>query len=296
MPNHQPPLPISNLPRVAVIVLTWNGRMLTMECLQSLVNMNYPEKEIILVDNGSNDGTEDAVRSKYGDAVTVIQNGHNLGFSRGNNRGIEYARRRGAGLILLLNNDTAVDPDIVGRLVDAIGSAPNIGIAGPKIYYHDPPDCIWFAGGKISLWKGTARHRGIREKDSGQYDSPCEIDYVTGCAMMIKTGVIAEIGLLDPAFEAYFEDTDLCMRARAAGYRIVYAPKAKVWHKISQSTGGQLSRKKIAMKLRSSFLFFKRYAKPYHWLVIPIFFFIDAVRILCLVSAGRIKDAEERQA
>jgi len=285
-----PPRP----PRIAVIILTWNGRELTLDCLRSLEAVTTPNTTIMVVDNASTDGTVTAVRARYGERVTVVENAANLGYAAGNNAGIERALADGADFILLLNNDTLVDPPFLDRMLAAMLASPDVGIAGPKTYYHQPPDRIWFAGGEISLWRGTARHIGIRETDRGQYDTPRDIDYASGCALLARREVFERVGRLDPAYRAYFEDADLCMRARAAGFRIRYVPDAKVWHRISASTGGQLSRRKIERKLASARRFFAAHARPRHWLTIPLFFALDVVRIGLLVLGGRIRDTGPR--
>jgi len=168
----------------------------------------------------------------------------------------------------------------------------DIGITAPKIYYAEPPNRIWYAGGEISFWRGTARHPGIRETDRGQHDRARDVDYASGCALLARREVFEKVGLLDEGYPAYFEDADLCMRAARAGFRIRYVPGAKVWHRISASTGGQLSRRKIRRKLSSSLRFFGTYSRPYHWLTIPLFFMLDVVRITSLVLVGRIRDAD----
>jgi len=277
-------------PRVTVIVLTWNGRSLTLDCLESLTKTTYENVDFLVVDNASSDGTAGAVRDRYGDKVKVLVNESNLGFSRGNNAGIRRALAEGADLILLLNNDTLIDPETVGHLVATVTSANDIGIAGPKIFYASPPDQIWYAGGEINLARGTARHIGIRERDTGQYNTARDVDYVTGCALMARREVIDRIGYLDPTFKAYYEDADFCMRARQNGFRIVYAPAGRVWHRISSSTGGQLGARKISLKLRSTWTFFRRYASPHHWLTMPLFFAADVIRILFLAVFGRFQD------
>ncbi|UCH83588.1 MAG: glycosyltransferase family 2 protein [Candidatus Latescibacterota bacterium] len=278
-------------PRVTVVVLTWNGKRLTLECLESLAKLTYDNIDIVVVDNASTDGTADAISDVYGDRVTVIVNDANLGFAGGNNVGIQHALSAGAEYILLLNNDTLVDPGMAGALADALSGSADIGIVGPKIYYASPPDQIWYAGGRINLARGTARHIGIRETDTGQYDTVKDVDYVTGCALMARREVIERIGFLDTAFEAYYEDADFCMRARQAGYRIIYVPAGRVWHRISSSTGGQLSTKKISLKLGSTWTFFRRYASLHHWITMPFFFAADVVRILWLAATGRIRDS-----
>ena len=278
-------------PSIAVIVLTWNGRDLTLDCLRSLESVATPNVSILVVDNASTDGTASAVRERYGDRVGVIENRSNLGFAAGNNVGIRHALERGADLILLLNNDTIVDPSFLDEMARVILASPDIGVVGPKIYFAAPPDQLWFAGGEVSLWRGTARHIGIREIDRGQYDTGRDVDYVSGCALLARRGVFERAGLLDPAYRAYFEDADLCMRAARTGFRIRYVPAAKVWHRISASTGGQLSRRKALRKLAGARRFFSTHARAYHWLTIPLFFAFDVVRIGCLVLAGRIRDA-----
>jgi GT2 family glycosyltransferase len=282
--------PSTQPPSVAIIILTWNGRQLTMECLDSLRTCAAADVELVVVDNASSDGTVAAIRDTYGETVTVIENDSNLGFARGNNVGIEYALGRGARYILLLNNDTAVAPDLVQHLVAPLESDPGVGITTPKILFYTPPDRIWFAGGEVYLARGVARHTGIRETDRGQFDQDHDTDYATGCALMARREVYERVGLLDPGYVAYFEDTDFCMRARRAGWRIRYAPAARVWHKISASTGGQLSRRKVSRKFMSTWMFFRRYARPWHWLSIPLFFAFDVVRIGALVAFGRIRD------
>src|SRR5262245_5163030 len=281
---------MSAVPSISIIVLNWNGRDLTLDCLRSLEAVTTPNVRTIVVDNASSDGSSDAVRQRYGTRTTLIENAHNLGFAAGNNVGIRRALDDGADFILLLNNDTVVAPDFVEFLLKPMLTTPDIGITAPKIYYAEPKNQIWFAGGELSMWRGIARHTGIRETDRGQYDTEHDIDYASGCAFLIRRAVLEKIGDLDPGYGAYFEDADFCMRARRAGYRIRYIPAAHVWHRISASTGGQLSRRKASRKLASARRFFRRYAKPYHWGTIPFFFVLDVIRIGGLVLAGRIRD------
>jgi GT2 family glycosyltransferase len=278
-------------PVIAVVVLTWNGRALTLDCLRSLEAVERPDVRVIVVDNGSSDGTAAAIRERHGNRVTVLETGANLGFSGGNNVGIQHALDDGAEFVLLLNNDTTVDPGFIDNLLGPLIDTPGVGITAPKILYESPHNRIWFAGGVISMWMGTARHIGIRETDVGQYDKPRSIDYASGCALLARRDVFERAGLLDTSYHAYFEDVDLCVRARHSGFDIVYIPAAKVWHKISASTGGQLSRRKISRKLRSALRFFGHHARWYHWLTIPLFFLVDVVRIVFLVLAGRIRDS-----
>jgi GT2 family glycosyltransferase len=279
-------------PSLYLIVLTWNSKDLIVECLESLFKVKYDNLHIVVVDNDSKDGTSDFLRSEYGNKINLIRMNHNSMFAGGNNAGIKFAQSKNADYIMLVNDDTVIHEDMVTELIKVAESDPTIGAVGPKIYYFDPDDQIWFAGGKVHLARGTAEHIGIREKDSGQYDEVRDVDYITGCGLMVKSHVIEEVGNLDRSYPLYFEDADWCMRIKNAGYRRVYVPKAKMWHKISASSGGQLSKFKILNKLRSSLIFFARYSKWYHIFTIPFFQLLESIRIIRLVGSGKIKDTK----
>ncbi|MFQ5706469.1 MAG: glycosyltransferase family 2 protein [bacterium] len=257
-------------PLVYIIVLTWNGKADTLACLSSLEKIEYSNWRICLVDNASTDGTVAAVRSSFR-RVEIIENSENLRFATGNNVGIEYALKQGADYVLLLNNDTRVAEDFLTRLVEVAESDGHIGMAGSKIYHFDRPDLIWSAGGTISFWRGEIAHRGLRKHDAQKYNETQDVAYLTGCTLLVKRGVIEQVGLLDPAYFIYTEDADWCERTRRAGYRLVYVPESKVWHKVSATSGGGLSPFKVTHKLKSNFQFFKKYARWYHWMSIPFF-------------------------
>ncbi len=253
---------------VAIVVVNWNGKKVTLECLASLQQLTTPDVRIVLVDNGSSDGSAEAIRETF-PGVDVLALASNRRFAGGNNAGIAHALAMGADHVMLLNNDTVVAPDVVARLLDRFTQDPRCGMAAPKIFYADPPDRLWFAGGEISFWTGTMRHTGIREADHGQYDTPREIGYATGCCILTSREVIQRAGVLDESFFMYTEDADWSMRVRAAGYRILYEPRARVWHKLSVSAGGHLSLFKLRNKALSNLRFFARYARWYHWLTFP---------------------------
>lgn len=193
----------------------------------------------------------------------------NLRFAGGSNAGLRYGLDHGGELFLLLNNDTTVAEGFLSAMVTRIQTDPLIGMVAPKIYYQDQPERIWFAGGTISMWTGTMKHIGIRETDTGQYDLSLDIDYASGCCVLTKREVIEQIGMLDESFHMYAEDADWSQRVRRAGYRIVFEPQAKIWHKLSSSVGGHLSWYKMKNKFFSNLRFFSRYAAWYQWLVFP---------------------------
>jgi GT2 family glycosyltransferase len=225
----------NGVPKVSIVVLNWNGLENTLECIESLLKINYPNYEIIVVDNGSSDGSAQTLKDRRY-KITLLENAENLGFSAGNNVGILYALEHGADYVFLINNDTVVDPDVLKALVDVGERDARTGMIGPKIYDFYEPDKVWFAGAFIDWKTGESSHLGTGEIDRGQFYAVIEVDRLTGCAMLIKRVVFGKIGLLDPDYFLYFEDVDFCVRARKAGYKNICVQNAKVWHKESMST------------------------------------------------------------
>lgn len=221
-------------PLVHVIILNWNGWRDTLDCLASLQKLDYPNYAVMVVDNGSTDGSDDKIREACPD-VALLQTGANLGFAGGNNRGIEHALERGADYVWLLNNDTVVDPKALETLVEEAMSEGSIGMVGSKVYYHEPPDLIWFAGGKIDRLTAKTSHAGMNERDGEEWSVPRDVDYASGCSLLVSEKVLRSVGLMDTRFFLYFEETDWAIRARKKGWRIRYQPSSKVWHKVSRS-------------------------------------------------------------
>lgn len=238
-------------PKVFIIVLNWNGCSDTVECVESLKKIVYPSCEIILVDNGSTDGSEEILRKKFPETL-FIQTGENLGYAGGNNIGMKYALSLGADFVILLNNDTVVAPDFVAELVNAAESGSSIGIAGSKVYYYDKPDFISYGGGFINLRTGWSRNACCNEKDEGQCDSLKEIDWAPGCAMMVSRSVCEKTGFMNPEYFCYYEEIDWCIRAKKAGFKVVLAPKSRIWHKVFAATGGAGSGMFLYYTLRNS--------------------------------------------
>ncbi len=228
------------LPAVTVVVLNWNNLPDTIECLESLRSVAYPALRVLLVDNGSTDGSEAALHARFPD-LDVLQTGENLGFAGGNNAGIRRALAAGADHVVLLNNDTTVDPGFVTALVDAARENPRAGLLSSKILLFDRPDVLWFAGASFHPWLGWGRHRGHGKRDAGQYERVEETDRPTGCALLATRACCERVGLLREEYFCYAEDLEWGLRARAQGFQILYVPGSRVWHKVSRSTGGARS-------------------------------------------------------
>jgi GT2 family glycosyltransferase len=225
-------------PLVCLVVLNWNQRDLTLDCLDSLAALDYPAErlQIIVVDNGSTDDSAQAIRTRFPEVV-VLETGENLGFASGNNVGIHYALQSDADYIMLLNNDTVVAPDVLRHLISVAEADPGIGIVTPKIYYYDEPTRIWYAGAGIDWRDGATRGLRAEEIDGSAPESVQDVDYASGCAICVRRSVIDQIGLLDPRFFLCYEETDWCVRAQAAGWRTLYVPNARLWHKVSATMG-----------------------------------------------------------
>jgi GT2 family glycosyltransferase len=218
--------------------VNWNGRADTLECLESLSGLDYPNCRIVVSDNASSDQSVEAVRREYPSA-TILANTENLGFAGGNNVGIRYALQQGADYVWLLNNDTIVERNALSTLVQVAESDPAIGILWGKIYYYSDRDVLSFAGATIAWDKGRSPHIGRGESDRGQYDTVHDVDRVSGCSMLVRKDVCERVGLLDDDFFLYAEDVDWCVRARTAGYRCVYVPASMVFHKEAASVKGK---------------------------------------------------------
>jgi len=273
-------------PSVLAVVLSWNGRDDTLACIESLLAQDYPRFQVLLVDNASQDGTVVAVEERF-PGVEILENENNLLYAGGMNVGLERARQGGFDYVLLLNNDIILERDMLAELVRVAETDGRIAAVGPKIYYHAQPQRLWFAGGVLSLWRGWPSHRGLRREDRGQYDGELDVDYLTGCALLLRTARLDDVGFLDPSFAMYAEDADWCFRARARGHRLVYASGARMWHKVSASAGAR-SLFKLRRRFRSQMQFLRRHARWYHWLTIPFFTVVEAGRVARALLSRRL--------
>lgn len=245
--------------RWGVVVLNWNGREHLGPCLRSLAVQDHPDFFVVVVDNGSEDGSVAYLREDHPE-VDVVALDENRRFAGGNNAGAAHAIDRGADVVLVLNNDTEVAPDLLSAL-DRAFDRPEVGIAGPRVVHLDTPDVIWYGGGVFHAGLGFARHRALRaDVDSGGAPAG-PTDWVTGCALAVRAPVWESLGGLDEAFYIYAEDVDFCLRARQAGTSIHYEPTATVLHAVSASTGGRWSPFKAYHRTRARRQLVRRHGK-----------------------------------
>jgi GT2 family glycosyltransferase len=224
-------------PLVCVVIVIWNGVADTLECLRSLAEDSYPNKEVLLVDNGSSDDSVRRIREE-GFVVTVLSCPMNLGFTGGNNVGLAEARRRGAAYAFLLNNDTTVVSGALAKLVNAAENLSDAGVLSPVVHYYDTPQEVWFSGAKLSLARGEAVHQAGFVADAANclpVEGAFRSEWVSGCAMLVRMDAVGEVGGFDDRYYLTWEDVDWCIRMRQADWEVLVVPSARIHHKCGRS-------------------------------------------------------------
>jgi len=217
-------------PLVAVVILNTNRREDTLECLDSLAQTDsYKRQRVIVLDNASTDGSVAAIESRF-PAVQVIRLDENRGYAGNNNVGITEALNAHAHWVLVLNEDTLLAPDCIARMVNAGEADPQIGIVGPLILHYSEPEIIQSAGGRMNV-RWQAWHHLQNAPCKAAPATPFQVDWVSGCAIMVRRAVIEQIGMFDERFFYYWEETEWCIRAQRAGWRVLVEPAAQLWHK-----------------------------------------------------------------
>jgi GT2 family glycosyltransferase len=250
------------LSTLAVVVLNWNGLEDTRALLPTLERCRVPagwRVRVLVVDNGSSDGSAEALAREF-PAVEVVALPANRRFAGGCNAGLERALAGGADAVMLLNNDTEAEPGLFEHLLLALEQDPSAGAAAPLICFREPLDSIWYAGGRCVPALGLAAHRGLRRRDEGQYRAIEPTGYLTGCCLLATRAAWTKVGPLDEGYFIYAEDADWSLRARAAGLRLLFVPTARLWHKVSASSGAA-SPWKIYQRLRANLVLFSRHAR-----------------------------------
>lgn len=262
--------------KVSIVILNWNRPNDTLECLKSVKRLRTADSlNIIVVDNASSDNSVKKIKKAILHTTNhkLLVNEVNLGFAEGNNVGIRHAIKNGADYVLVLNNDTVVDKDLVIELIKAAKKYPKAGALSPKIYFakgyefhkkrykeKDLGKVIWYAGGDIDWNNVYGSNHGVDEIDKGQYDKVRETDVATGTCILLRREALEDTGFFDKKYFMYYEDTDLSQRMKKKGWRVLYIPKAKLWHKVARGSaiGSDLNDYFIT---RNRLLFGLRYAR-----------------------------------
>ncbi|HEY3216982.1 MAG TPA: glycosyltransferase family 2 protein [Candidatus Eisenbacteria bacterium] len=248
--------------KLVVVILNWNGLADLRTLLPKLEACRSPAGwmvEVLVVDNGSTDGSVEALGRDF-PTIDVLALPENRRFAGGNNQGLRRALGAGADAVLLLNNDTEPDERLLEHLVLALERDPKAGAAAPLIYFQAPSRRIWYGGGRCVPALGLVAHRALRAQDRGQFRQVETTGYLTGCCLLARREAWERVGLLDERYHIYAEDADWCLRARAAGYRLLFVPEARLWHKVSASSGAS-SPWKIYQRARANLTLFARHAR-----------------------------------
>ncbi|MCC6350603.1 MAG: glycosyltransferase family 2 protein [Candidatus Eisenbacteria bacterium] len=279
---------------LVVVVLGWNGLALTRATLDSLARCRVPRgwsARVMVVDNGSTDGSPAAIAAEY-PGVELLALPANRRFAGGNNAGLARALESGADAVMLLNNDVQADPALYEKLLAALEEDPRAGAAAPLIYHAAPGNLIWYAGGRCVPALAHTSHRAIRQRDHGQFRSIEPTGYLTGCCLLATAGAWRKVGPLDEGYFIYAEDADWSLRARAAGYRLLFVPTARLWHEVSASSGGAVNAWKIYQRLRAGVRLWSLHARGLARLTWgPAFVAQQALLWVALLGRGRFAAA-----
>jgi GT2 family glycosyltransferase len=272
-------------PLVMIITLNWNRQADTLAFLASCAELRYPRMQLVVVDNGSTDGSVAAIAAAY-PGVIQLCNATNLGFAAGMNVGLRYALAHNADYVFLANNDTTLAPDALDLLVRA-ATAHSAAVVAPAIYYAAAPEQLWWLGGTL-----RPLLLEVQRLAAAPSPTPFPVDFVTGCGMLISSAALAQVGLFDERFFMYYEDSDFCLRVRRAGQTILVEPRAAMYHKVAQSSGGGDSPNERYQMARSSIQYFRKHARPRQWLFIGPYRTGSALRTLWrLVRRRRLNAA-----
>ncbi len=255
---------MSSFSRIGIVTITYNSSSVIDAFMTSVLSQSYTNFILYIIDNASSDDTLDCIARYTDPRIVVIPNTVNKGIAAGNNQGINASIDMQCGKILLINNDTVFDPDLINKLaIDMENFSCDLIV--PKIVYHDRPDMLWYAGGYFRWWRaGAGTHEGIYEKDQGQFDRAVKVEYSPTCCLLINSIVFTKVGIMDETYFAYYDDADFCYRTLRAGLKLYYTPTTRLLHKVSTLTGGEQSRFSLYNGIRGHVYFVR---KHYNWFV-----------------------------
>lgn len=249
-----------SVPGITVVVVNWDLQNETTRCLQSLQHLDFPCR-VVVVDNGSTDGSADYIADRF-PQVQLIRLRENLGFGAGCNKAIARALADPeCDFIFLLNNDVVVHPRAISEIVRVAQAHPQVGILGPKVYCRERPNTIWYAGAHMRWGVLSFAQPGRYQEDRGQFGQIREVDCVFGAAMLVRRDVFEQVGVFDERFFLYLEDIDFCLRARAAGFSLLFVPQSHVWHRGSGSTASDPALRRYYMA-KSTAYFLRKHTSP----------------------------------
>ena len=247
-------------PHIAVIILHWGAVEVTVRCLQSIARASFPGRGTILLIDNTGRIDRSLLASVAPLELELYQPPRNLGFAEGCAWGMAMAMEHGVDFVLLLNNDAVVEPSFLEVLLRAVAQSPGVGVLCPQIV---SPRRLWYAGGTFSLWSGIPRQQRRSRNSARMSGPPREVDYATGCAMLIDPAVVRAVGSFDPQFFLYCEDLDFSLRVRRAGFKILFVPASLVHHAVTDESDREELR--VYYSTRNLLEVMRRHAAWYHW-------------------------------
>ncbi len=267
------------------VVVNWNGGETNELCLASLRAGGLAEEDLVFVDNGSSDGSLERVQALF-PAARILANGANLGFGEGANRGAARALDEGAEYVFFVNNDVTVPAGTLDRLVAILAADDSLGIVAPRVLYPGDPARVWCAGGMLTWRQNLSTLLGHGEPDGPEWRVNRPVDYVAGCAMLVRRAVLERIGDLDARYFAYMEDVEFCLRARRAGFGVLSAGEVECRHAPSSSTGGGYNPRRKYMQGVNSIHFLRAYGGAREW---ARFLLFDVATLPALFALGLLR-------
>ena len=259
---------------IGIVTVLYNSESVLEDFFRTLNEQTYKDFVLYLIDNASDDNSmrkgRECERTVDFECRWLPQR-ENLGVAEGNNIGIRAALSDGCDYVLLSNNDIVLQIDTIEKLLNGM-LAMHASMAVPKIYYWDDPKKIWMAGGGFRRLRFSTYHRGINEEDKGQYNESSPIEYAPTCFMLIESAVFSRIGLMNEDYFVYYDDTDFIWRAVKLGTeQLVYIPKSVLWHKVSSSTGGEMSNFSLYYFQRNHIYFALKYSRGIYRLLFILY-------------------------
>lgn len=274
-------------PSVAIILVNWNSYEVTNDCILSLKKTSYPDFKIILVDNGSADGSGQKLEQQH-PGIIVLYSDKNLGFTGGNNIGLRYSLEHQFTYSMLLNNDTFVEPDFLTHLIGYISRHPKTGAVQPRIHFNYDRSLLWNGGSYFNQWTGFTYTKGEKKLPGKEHMIIKEVDWITGCALLVKNSVLSQVGLLAENMFIYSEDADLSFRIKEKGYHLVYIPASVIYHIAGMSNKNKTKGKEgyvnavvHYLNQRNRIWLLKRYTK---WYCAPTVATINFFYVLMVMS------------
>jgi len=267
---------------VWAVVTNWNGGARNLDCIASLLSEGLDPERIVFVDNGSVDGSLELVRDAHPN-ICFLENPSNLGFAEGASMGAAEALEKGGGAVFFVNNDVTLLPGCLESLVAVLREEPRVGLVGPRVLFQRERSRVWSAGGRIAWRSNVLTLLGHGQNDSPEWELEREVDFVCGCALLVRREVLDEVGGFEPEWFAYFEDADLGVRARREGWSSRVIGHAACLHDASASTGGGKNPRRKYMMGLNSVWFLRTHGSPVHWVR---FFLFDVLTLPLVIFVG----------